>query len=237
MTIFRFALLRGTRNPLTLLCTYILPIALILVRPLWTGIAFGFGGGLGGGGFSLLTIVTMSSAYLMSLSILTDKADRAIIRILAAPVTMRRYLTENLTACAMPLLVQMVIVSILGHILYSWSLTLSIAVFLCYTVLTLASVTMAFAWHCLFKSSEGNVVGFPMVLFLTAFLGGLTFPVEAFPGPLQYVGAIFPAYWAVRGLSAVLEAGAMNGEFWLGIAAMLLFAVAYLLYGGKRRVV
>ncbi|MCL2401983.1 MAG: ABC transporter permease [Oscillospiraceae bacterium] len=235
MTIFRFALLRGTRNPLTLLCTYILPIVLILVRPLWTDGGVGFGGI--SGGFSLLTIVTMSSAYLMSLSILTDKADGAIIRILAAPITMRRYLTENLAACAMPLLVQMVIVSTLGRILYSWSLTLSIAVFLCYTVLTIASVTMAFAWHCLFKKVEGNVVGFPLILFLTAFLGGLTFPVEAFPGPLQYAGVIFPAYWAVRGLSAVLETGAMNGAFWLGIAAMLLFSIAYLLYGGKRRII
>ena len=237
MTIFRFALLRGTRNPLTLLCTYILPIALILIRPLWTGEDSGLGGLFGGGGFSLLTVVTMSSAYLMSLSILADKADGAIVRILAAPISMRRYLTENLAACAVPLLVQMTLISILGHVLYDWSATLSIAVFLCYTVLTLASVTMAFAWHCLFKGKEGSVVGFSMILFLTAFLGGLTFPVEAFPGPLQYVGAIFPAYWALRGLGAVLEMGAMDGQFWLAIAAMLLFAVAYLLYGGKRRLV
>jgi len=117
VTIFRFALLRGTRNPLTLLCTYILPIVLILVRPFWTDGGAGFGA-LSGGGFSFLTILTMSSAYLMSLSILSDKADGAILRILAAPITMRRYLAENLAACAVPLLVQMAIVSILGHILY-----------------------------------------------------------------------------------------------------------------------
>ncbi|MCL2365721.1 MAG: ABC transporter permease [Oscillospiraceae bacterium] len=236
MTVFRYALIRGTRNPLTLLCTYILPIVIIFIRPLWTSAGIGFGG-IGGGGFSLLTIITMSSAYLMSLSILTDKADGVIVRILAAPITMCRYLVENLAACAIPLFVQMTFISILGHVLYDWSLSLSIAIFLCYTVLTIASVTMAFAWHCLCKGKEGSVSGFSMLLFLTAFLGGLTFPVEAFPGPLQYLGTIFPAYWAIRGLSAVLDTGVMSGDFWWAIAAMLLFTIAYLLYGGKRRII
>ncbi|MCL2562687.1 MAG: ABC transporter permease [Oscillospiraceae bacterium] len=230
MTIFRYALLRAIRNPLTLIATYLLPVVLILIPSLWEDGAFI-------SGFAFLAILVMSSAYLSSLSILTDKADGAVLRILAAPVTMRRYLTENLFACMVPLFAQISLISILGAILYDWSLTLSLAVFLCYTVLTLASVTMAFAWHCLFKGAEGNIAGFSMVLFLTAFLGGMTFPVEVFPGPLQYVGAVFPAYWAMRGLDVVQELGTVSGEYWLAIAAMLLFAIAYLLYGGKRRIV
>ena len=234
MTIFRFALIRSTRNPLTLICTYLLPIVLILFRPLWAGP--GMWGGFSGG-FSLLAILTMSGAYLMSLSILTDKADGAILRILAAPISMRRYLAENLAACAVPLLVQMTIISVLGYVLHDWSATLSIAVFLCYTALTLASVTMAFAWHCLFKGKEGNTVGFPLMLFLTAFLGGLTFPVEVFPGPVQYVGSIFPAYWAMQALTAITETGIMNDRYWISIGAMGLFTIAFLLYGGKRRIV
>ncbi|MCL2827930.1 MAG: ABC transporter permease [Oscillospiraceae bacterium] len=233
MTIFRFALLRGIRSPLTLLFTYILPIVIILIRPMWIG----EGLGLGAGGFTFLFMVTMLSAYLMSLSILTDKIDGTVLRILAAPIPMWRYLAENLLSCAVPLVVQMAIVSVLGHVLYDWSLTLSIAVFLCYTVLTLASVAMAFAWHCLFKGKEGNATGFSLVLFLGTFLSGLVFPTEVFPGLLQYVGTIFPAYWASRGLRDVLATGAMSGDYWLGIAAMLLFAVAFLLYGGKRRIV
>ena len=229
MTIFRYALLRGIRNPFSLACTYILPIVLLLIRPLWADGSVG--------GFSLLALITMGGSYTMSLSIMTDKADGAILRILAAPITMRRYLMENLLSCAVPLLVQMAVVSALGRVLYDWSLTLSMAVFLCYTVLTLASVAMAFAWHCLFKSRENSAAGFSLVLFLTAFLGGLTFPLEFFPGPLEYVGVIFPAYWAMRGMRYVLETGAITGEFWIGIAAMLLFAIAFLLYGGKRRIV
>ena len=233
MTIFRFALRRSARNPLTLICTYFMPIALILIRPLWAG-GIGF---FPDGGFAILALLTMSSAYLMSLNILADKTDGAVIRILAAPITMRRYLMENLLSCAVPLFVQMGLVAILGAILYDWSVTLSLAVFLCYTILTLASVAMAFAWHCLFKSKADSGAGFSLVLFLTAFLGGVTFPVTVFPGLLEYVGAIFPVYWAMRGLRAVLDTGVMNEQFWIGIAAMSLFTVAFLLYGGKRRIV
>ena len=229
MTIFRYALLRGIRNPFSLLCTYLLPIVLILFRPFWTDGSEA--------GFSFLVLVTIGGAYLMSLPIITDKTDGTVLRILAAPITMRRYLAENLLSCAVPLVVQMALISLLGMILYDWSLTLSFAVFLCYTVLTVASVAMAFAWHCLFKSRENSAAGFSLVLFLTAFLGGVTFPVEVFPGPLEYVGAVFPAYWAVRGIGTVLEAGALTEAYWLSIAAMFLFAAAYLLYGGKRRMI
>ena len=231
MTIFRYALLRAMRNPLNLIATYLLPVALIFIRPVWTENAGVFSG------FAFLALIIMSSAYLSSLSILTDKADGVIVRILSAPITMRRYLAENLLSCMVPLFVQISLISVLGAILYDWGATLSIAVFLCYTVLTLASVAMAFAWHCLFKGKEGNVIGFTMVLFLTAFLGGMTFPVEAFPGPLQYVGALFPAYWALRALRLIEELGTMSGEYWLAIAAMALFTIAFLLYGGKRRIV
>jgi len=173
----------------------------------------------------------------MSLSILTDKADGAIVRILAAPITMRRYFAENLLSCMVPLFVQLIVVSLLGAILYDWGSILSIAVFLCYTILALASVTMAFAWHCLFKSKEASNAGFGFVVTLMSFLSGFLLPLEVFPGLLQYVGAMFPAYWTARGLHSVLETGAMTGDFWLSIVAMLLFAVAFLLYGSKRRII
>lgn len=231
MTIFRYALLRGVRSPFSLVVNCVLPIGLMFVRTLWED-----GGGLVGG-FSFLVLVIMSGAYLMSMSILSDKTEGTITRILAAPVTMRRYLTENLLACMVPLMVQITLISIFGVILYDWSLTLSMAVFLCYTVLGLASVTMAFAWHCLFRSKEGSGGGFGLVLSLTVFLSGATFPLDAFPGVLQYVGAIFPVYWAIQGVDAVLETGAMAGDYWISLAAMLLFATACLLYGGKRRIV
>ncbi|MCL2547300.1 MAG: ABC transporter permease [Oscillospiraceae bacterium] len=212
-----------------MICTCILPLVFLFVRPFWTD------GNMNG--ISFIMLFLMSGAYLMSLSILTDKADGAVIRILAAPITTRRYLIENLLACMVPLVAQTALISLLGMALHGWSLALSFALFLCYTVLILASVAMAFTWHCIFKRKESSATGFSLLLFLTAFLGGATFPVEAFPGILQYIGAIFPAYWAIRGLESFIENGAMTATYWLSIGALLLFTAAFLLYGGKRRIV
>ncbi|MCL2377200.1 MAG: ABC transporter permease [Defluviitaleaceae bacterium] len=233
MTIFYYALLRGAiRNTFSLVVNCFIPIALIFVRPFWTQGVFGITIG-----FGLLAFVTMSGAYLMSLNILKDKAEGAIHRILAAPVTMRQYLMQNLLACMVPLTAQMLIISALGYFLYDWSITLSLAIFLCYSVLMLASVAMAFAWHCLFKDGDQSASSFMFLLTFMAVLGGLFVPTEFFPGVLQYLGAIFPVYWGIQGLNSVLETGAISSDFWLPIAAMLLFTAAFLLYGGKRRII
>ncbi|MCL2864350.1 MAG: ABC transporter permease [Lachnospiraceae bacterium] len=234
MTIFRYALLRGIRSPLSLICNCILPIFIVVFPPFWreNGIGFGLGP------FSLLMMVVMSGAYLMSQSILVDKSDGAIVRIMAAPITLRRYFAENVLSSMVPLVIQSMLVSVLGFILHDWTAALSFAVFLCYTVLTIASITMSFAWHSLFLSNdkESSGAGFVTLLLLVAMVGGLTFPVEAFPGPLEYVGAIFPPYWAVRAMTNVLDVGYISGNFGLDIGVMLLFSVAYLLYGGSRKI-
>lgn len=229
MTIYRYALIRGVRAPLSLAANCIMPLAIMFIFPLWADGAMH--------GFSLLTLFVVGGAYLMSLNILADKADGAVLRILAAPVTMRRYLTANLFACMTPLIIQMTLVVLIGSVLHGWSLPLSMALFLCYTVLTITSVTMSFAWHCLFKDKESNPSNFSIVLTLMLLLSGVFVPLEFFPGILQHTGAIFPVYWAVRSLDEALVARGMSVEYWQGIGAMLLFAVAFLLYGGKRRIV
>ena len=233
MTIFRYALLRGVRSPLSLLVNCIVPLVLIFIRPLWVG--EGLNGFLQG--FGLLAFVMMGGSFLMSMSILTDKIDGAIIRILSAPVTMRRYLTENLLSCMVPLTIQTLLISALGFFLYDWSFHLTIVVFLCYTMLILSSVSMSFAWHCLFKTKDSSAGAFGLVLTLSTMLGGAMVPLEILPGILEYIGAVFPIYWMMRGLLSAAMYGTMTTMFWLGLLAMALFTIAYLLYGGRRRLV
>jgi len=232
MTIFRYALIRGLRSPFSIACNCILPIALILIRPLWTGDMTA--------GFFFIAFVIIGGTLMMSQSILTDKIGGTVIRILAAPVTMLHYLVANLLACMVPLLFQLILICILGSALYGWSTGFSLALFLCYTVFSLASVSMAFAWHCLFKDRDTSLNSFGILATFMALLGGLFTPLDILPDPLQYLGAIFPVYWAARGLDAILAADIgsyVSGDYWLSLAAMLLFTTAYLLYGGKRRII
>ena len=230
MTIFRYALIKGLRSPVTLLFNCILPLVLILVRPLWTGDNFL-------SGFGLLILVIWGGSFLMAQGTLNDRESGAITRILSTPITMRNYLAQNLLAYMVPLTLQVALVSVLGAILYDWDLTIALALFLCYTVFTIASVTMSFAWNCLFKSKESSFASFSAMVTFGSMLSGAWIPLGNLPTALQYVGAIFPAYWGMRGITSLLELGSLGTDYWIGIAAMSLFAIAYLLYGGKRRLI
>ncbi len=228
MTIFTFALIRGFRNPLSLICNAIIPLGLIFVRNLWVGDA--------PTGFGMVALAMMTGAYLMAQGILKDKEDGAIIRILSAPVSMLNYFMQNLLACMVPPMIQVALLSTVGFLRYDWKLYFTLAVALCYTMFTMATVAFSFAWHSFFKSKENSNNGFMAAIMFIAALGGLLFPVSQLPGFLQYVGAIFPAYWVSQSFNILLEGG-ISSEFWLFQAILFLFTVAYLLYGGKRKIV
>jgi ABC-type multidrug transport system permease subunit len=96
---------------------------------------------------------------------------------------------------------------------------------------------MSFAWNCLFKKKESSFSSFSAVVTFGSFLSGAFVPLSMFPeGIVQYIGAILPAYWAVRGITSVYEYG-LTWDYLLSIGAMLLFTAAFLLYGGKRRMI
>jgi len=172
----------------------------------------------------------------MSLGILSDKTSGTIVRILAAPVTMFDYLSQSLLAFMMPLIIQILLLSVVGAILYNWTLTFFLALALCYIIFTISAVAMGFAWNCLFKDREQSSSIFLALITFGSFLSGALFPLELFPQPLQYVGAILPAFWAVRGINDLLDYGIVS-NYWIALLIMLLLAIIFLFYGGKRKLI
>ncbi|MCL2593618.1 MAG: ABC transporter permease [Defluviitaleaceae bacterium] len=228
MTIFRYAMIKGLQGKLTLICNCILPLALIFLRPLWTG-DFQLG-------FSIMAFAIMSGTFLISQGIMEDRVDNTITRILAAPVTMFNYLVQKLLAYIVPITVVIIMVCLIGFALYDWTFSFTIALMLCYNVFAIASVALTFAWVCLFKSKETSMGTFSMFLTAMAVIGGLLIPVEVLPTAIRYIGAFSPSYWASTGIGSLLLDG-VTLRYWLSIAIMAMFTVIFLLYGGKRRIV
>ena len=232
MTVFKYALLRSMRNPVSMALNTLIPILLMFIPALWEESLFGQIAG-----FSIVAFIIIFGAFTMSKNIIADKEDGAITRILMGPVSMRSYLSQNLLSSMMPLTAQLIVVSLLGMLLRDWTFTVAAGVFLGYFMLTATCVAMAFAWQCLFKDSEGSTVGFSFLATAMAFLGGLFVPTSLFPGVLEHIGVIFPSYWAMRSLNYLLENGQFVAQYWVGLGALVLFSAAFLLYGGKRRIV
>jgi hypothetical protein len=112
LTIFKYALLRIYRNPVSIIINAALPLVVIFMPGLWSGEEpFGF---------SMIGVALMYGSFTAARGILNDKLDGTITRILTSPITSFQYLTQNLMAAMTPLIAQILAVGIIGGILYEW---------------------------------------------------------------------------------------------------------------------
>jgi len=184
----------------------------------------------------LIALMIIFGGFFMARSIQQDKMDGTIIRILAGPVTMRSYLVQNFLSAMIPMAVLSILIGVLGLALNGWEFYFAAGITICYIFLTASSIGLSFAWSCLFKDKEASYAVLSVLITAVATVGGLMIPLSALPNALRIIGTIFPAQWAARAIETLMEYG-LNGQYWLSMLAMFLFTVAYLLFGGKRRII
>jgi len=187
-------------------------------------------------GLFLSALMVMLGAFYMARGIQLDRIDGTLIRILAGPVTMRSYLIQNFFSAMIPTTGMSVLIGVVGFARHGWGVEFAAGVALCYAFLGGTSIGLSFVWAALFKNKEASVAAFVIVVNLLATVGGLMMPLSILPVFLRRFGALFPPHWAARGLENLINYG-MNGQFWISLAVMLLFAGIYILYGSKRRIV
>jgi ABC-2 type transport system permease protein len=231
MTVFKYALRRGLFQPASMIVNSILPIGFVLVSN--TG---AFGTNPDARGYFMLAMFMLFGAFLMSNSIQADRLDGVLVRILAGPLTFRRYLVQNFFAGLTPMTVLSVIIGGIGMVRHGWGIAFALAVVLVYVLLSATSIGLSFVWSCLFKNREASTIAFSLILTFMAFLGGIMLPIQNLPPAIRLVGAIFPAHWSARGLEELLRYG-ITPQFWLSMLALAAFTAAFILYGSKRRLV
>ena len=232
MTVFKYAMRRGFTSPASLFLNCAMPLTLII----WNGDIDPEAGGIFNTGILLAAMMIMFGAFMMARSIQLDKLDGTIVRILAGPITMRSYLVQNFFSAMIPMAVLSAIIGIVGVALHSWDISFATGLALCYALLAATSIGLSFVWSCIFKDKEASVAVFSVIITLMATLGGLMIPIDIMPDFLRRIGMVFPAHWAARAMGSLASYG-MNGEYWLSLMAMFLFTAAFILYGGKRRMV
>jgi len=227
MTVFKFAMMRNFRSPVSFLITSASPIVLMFIMPdAWREVPVAQVG--------LLVFLMMFSAYLLAALILEDRVDGSIIRVQVSPTTTLNYVVQNLLASILPLVLQMLLLGTLGYFRYNWSIELTLGITLSMLLFVLANTAFAFCWNMMFKSKEASRNAYWIVGISISILSGLMFPTEVFPGILQHIGAIFHPYWLMRGLNSLAIYG-FTTEFWLAQLVLVGFTVAFLLLGGRRR--
>ena len=231
MTVFKYALYNGVTKPLSLIMNSVVPIGLALFADRVN--VFGADNVV----FFLLAFVIMYGAFLMANSIQKDKVEGVLTRILAGPVTLRSYLIQNFLAAIIPMIAVSAIIGAIGHVIHDWEVLFTIGLVLVYIFLSATSIGLSFVWSCLFKDKEASLSGISVVITMTALLGGFMIPLSMFPDPIYYIGMITPAHWASRAIEQLLTYNEFTNMYWLGLLALAMFTIAFVLYGSKRRLV
>jgi len=229
MTVFKFAILRNIRSPVSFLASLIVPIFFMFMNTeVWIYAPV----------VSVTMIITLMilSAHLLTGLMLEDRIDGSIIKIFMSPVSTVSYIFQNLLSAIMPVVVQIVILGILGIVRYNWEVEILVGISVTLLIFAVTNTAFSFCWNMFFKSKSGSRYSFMFVGAVMLLLSGIMVPIEALPGIMQYVGAIFHTHWLMRGLN-VLALEGLSASFWMYQGVMLLFATAFLLLGGRRRTI
>jgi len=228
MTIFRFALKRGLGNPfITALLTLVPAGVVFLPRAPGSSLPVGF---------HIYGILLMFTAFLMIRLIVEDRERGVFLRIGAAPVTHFRYLLETLVAYSLVLLAQNALVVAVGVLVHGQGLVAPWLLFASYAVYSTTSIAFCLAVCGLLRLREAAYGACSTLIIVISMLGGAYFPVEMMPVTLQRVSMVTPTYWLFHAMRAAEEGGS-HPQFALSLGIMLLFTVAFLIAGSKRRLV
>ena len=226
MTIFRFALKRSFRSPLNILLLCVLPAGVVFLPAVegWTlPMGFHFYGQL-----------IMFAALLMVRAIVDDRQSGVLTRLASAPVRYFRYLSENLLAYGLLLVIQNAVVVALGVAVHGGRIASPVLLFVAFSCFSLASIAFALAGCSLFASREVAYGSLTTIIVLLSMVGGFYWPVGMMSEPLQKAALVTPTYWLLNAAS-VLQQGGPATRFVLSLAIMLLFAMAFLVVGSRRR--
>jgi ABC-2 type transport system permease protein len=228
MTILRFALKRAFRSPANILLLCVVPAGVVFLPAVegqdWTlPIGFHFYG-----------MVVMFAAFLMVRSIVEDRLSGALVRIGASPVSHLRYLAENLLAYGVLLMIQNALIVGLGVLVHGSRIPSPFLLFVAYFCFSLTSISFALAWCSLFGRRDVAYGTLSSVIMILGMLGGFYWPTEIMPDFMRRIAPVTPCYWMIAAAD-VLQKGGPAWRFALSLAVMLLFTVAFLLVGSRRR--
>lgn len=226
MTIFRFVIIRSLRRRSMLISMCALPIAMAFMSPMWdleTGSGIGFYG-----------MIIMFCAFSLSQFIMNDRVNGTAVRIFSAPITTFQYLSQNLLAFWIILSVQITLVIGLVSFLHNWDTLMSAYIAFAYIVFATSCIAFSLAWNSMFRSKLMSTGVFSIIISFMAILGGIFVPIETLPNTFRIIGMIFPTYWLSSSMNIILNQE-ITVQFWMYIGIMLLFSIAFLLYGSKRR--
>ncbi|WP_096435851.1 ABC transporter permease [Alteribacter populi] len=227
MTIFTFALKRSFRSLGNVILLLVLPIAVILL-PVgeWSVLPLGY---------QFYGMIMLFGAARLVQFIMEDRSTGVLKRIGVAPVTHFQYLWQSLLAYSLILIGQNAVVIVGGMLVHGQALIAPLLLFVVYSFFSLTAIALCLAWISLYRNKDSAFLILMNVIILMAMLGGIFWPVEIMPDFFQRIAMLLPTYWLTEGLSVIISSKPLV-ELIIPLVILLLFTMAFVLLGSKRRI-
>lgn len=226
MTIFCFVLRRSFGNLTNLFFLTLAPIACIFfpVAEAWPLLPYGY---------QYFGIVILFAAIRLTSIILEDRAKGIIKRLSVAPISYFQYLTQNLLAYAVVMIMQCVIV-IGGGLIWGQELYQPLALLILYVSFSFAALALALAWITFYRNKDSSFLMYMALIFLVVVMGGIMIPLEIFPDLFKRIAVLLPTFWLSEGLNWV-AAGEVVDEFLFINGVLWLYTLVFMVIGSTRR--
>lgn len=226
MTIFNFALIRSVRSLPNLILLLGLPAA-VVVLPVggWHGLPLGY---------HFYGILLLFSASKLVHMIMEDRKNKILTRIGVAPVTHFKYLSQNLLAFALLLVGQSAVITCSAWLLHADVFGSLIQLFSILSMFSVTAISFSLAWSSMFRQPESSTAVMLGIILIMAVLGGTLFPIQAMPASLQKIAMVSPTYWFHEGIM-LAKNGGLFAEQLTPLGILLLFAIAFMLIGSRRK--
>jgi ABC-2 type transport system permease protein len=181
--------------------------------------------------------------FMLYMSVITagiiseDKNSGVFYRVFYAPVSIKRYLLENLSAFLVTGILQ--VFTIITFVKYGLGFELgnqSFNMYILYSVFSLVCVSLGVLLVSLFKKPIYTYIIAILITTPLLMLGGCYWPKEFMPDIIIKISHFIPTYWVMSGVDKLLFEGKGLKDIFLEIFILLLFSGIFFAGGLFRKV-
>lgn len=184
-------------------------------------------------GYQYFGILLLFVGIRLATMLLEDRKKGMIKKLSVAPVSHFQYLSQNLLAFVVVLIMQCMIL-VFGGLLAGHELYQPLWLLLLFITFSFTSMAMALGWSTFFSNKDTAFLTYMSLMFVMIILGGLMIPVQIFPDILQNIAYVFPTYWLAEGMEWI-RFGDDISDILLYNGVLLLYAVIFLIIGSSKK--
>lgn len=169
--------------------------------------------------------------------ILEDKSNGVFFRVFYAPVTLKRYIAENLLAFVIVAFMQVAaILSVLKWIMGFYLGSSPISLYLLLTVFSLVCIALGVWLISIFRKPIYAYLTIMLITTPLVMLGGCYWPKEYMSDMVNRIALFLPTSWIIQGIDKILYDGKNIMDLGLEVFILLIFAGIFLAAGLIKKV-